>query len=74
MDYLYYPRRDHADLVDPQGKLIWRFEQQQLEQLIVRGFITHYMDVQGMWSYLYDVTSGTDYPITEADRVVLVRG
>lgn len=73
MDYLYYLRRDHADLVDPQGKLIWRFTQQHLENLIVRGFMNHVKDVRGLWSYLYDVTSGKEFRITEADRVVLVR-
>lgn len=74
MDYLYYLRRDHADLVDPQGKLVWRFTQTHIENLIVMGFMKHVKDVRGLWSYLYDVTTGTECRITEADRVVLVRG
>jgi len=73
MDYLYYLRGSYADLVDPKGKLVFRFNQRHLENLVVMGFMNHYKDVKGVWNYLYDITTGTPCPITEADRVVLVR-
>lgn len=74
MDYLWFPKEEYADLVDSSGQTIWRFSKKHLDHLLVRGFMSSIKDVRGLWSYLYDITSGKPFRITEADKIHLVNG
>lgn len=67
-DYLYFVRGDHADLVCLQTKSITRIEQEQLECMINKGFMSSIRDFRGLWNWFYDKGG-----VTEADFIRMGR-